>query len=161
MKFRYSGILWFLLVFVSPAQAQEPVFRLRDLDNQWKEYEELKGSSLTILDFWATWCQPCLRSIPHLIEMSQEYSDRGVAFIGISVDGTRNQSKIRPFVESMGVEYPILRDIDSELMSDLGVTAVPTLLVYNAEGELVYFHEGYRPGDESVIRKEIESQLKN
>ncbi len=56
-------------------------------------------------------------------------------------------------------EKSILRDINSELMSELGVTAVPTLLIYNAEGALVHIHEGFRPGDELSIRENIESFL--
>lgn len=139
--------------------AQEPDFRLRDIDNQWQEYPDLKGKNLTIIDFWATWCQPCIRSIPLLNEMAQEFEDKGVNFIGVSIDGPRNQSKIKPFLQSMGVEYPVIRDIDSELMSDLGVTAVPTLLIYDSNGDLIFFHEGFRPGDEDVIKNHIEEHL--
>jgi thiol-disulfide isomerase/thioredoxin len=152
-----AAILMLLIVII--VQGQEPVFRLRDLDNQWKEYHELKGTSLTVVDFWATWCQPCVRSIPLLSDMAEELEDRGVRFIGISIDGPRNQSKIKPFVHSMGVSYPIIRDVDSELMSELGVTAVPTLIIYNADGELLYFHEGFRPGDEKTIREHINKHL--
>ena len=148
-----------LLLVASTIRAQEPDFRLRDVDNQWKEYPELKGSELTIIDFWATWCQPCVRSIPLLSEMAREFEGQGVNFIGVSIDGPRNQSKIKPFLQSMGVDYPVLRDIDSELMSDLGVTAVPTLLMYDSEGELLFLHEGFRPGDEDVIRSHIEDHL--
>jgi len=148
-----------LLILGFAVFAQEPFFRLRDLDNQWKEYGDLKGTQLTVIDFWATWCQPCVRSIPLLNTLADEFTGQGVAFIGVSIDGPRNQSKIKPFIQSMGVGYPILRDIDSELMSELGVTAVPTLLVYDKGGELVYLHEGFRPGDEEVIRKHIEDQL--
>ena len=148
-----------LLLTVLGVQGQEPVFRLRDLDNQWKDYSALKGSRLTVIDFWATWCQPCVRSIPFLSEMAEELGDRGVRFIGVSIDGPRNQSKIKPFVQSMGVGYPILRDIDSELMSELGVTAVPTLMVFDAAGEMIFFHEGFRPGDEKTIRDHILKHL--
>lgn len=157
-KIKWEAVIALLLV-VSNLHAQEPVFRLRDLDNQWKEYEDLKGSNLTVIDFWATWCQPCLRLIPELSEMSDEFSPGGVNFIGVSVDGPRNQSKIKPFIQSMGVSYPILRDIDSELMAELGASVVPTLMVYDKEGELILFHEGFRPGDEEVIRKYLESYL--
>ena len=139
--------------------AQEPHFRLKDLSNQWKEYDDLRGSSLTVIDFWATWCQPCVQSIPHLNTMSAQYAERGVAFIGVSIDGPRNQSKIGPFVKSMGVSYPILRDINSELMSELNVSAVPTLLIYDSSGELVNIHEGFRPGDELIVSEMIESAL--
>ena len=148
-----------LLLSITIVQAQEPDFRLKDLDHQWKEYEALKGENLTVVDFWATWCQPCVRFIPLLNQMAGEFADQGVRFIGIAIDGPRNQSKIAPFIHSMGVTYPILRDLNSQLMSDLGVTAVPTLLIYGADGEQLYFHEGFRPGDEETIQKHIEEYL--
>lgn len=158
---RIIGVLAavFLLLLGTTTWAQEPYFRLRDLDNQWKEYSDLKGDELTVIDFWATWCQPCVRSIPLLNEMAQEFESRGVNFIGVSIDGPRNQSKIQPFLNSMGVEYPVIRDIDSELMSDLGVTAVPTLLMYDSSGDLIFYHEGFRPGDEDILRGHIEEHL--
>ena len=150
----------FLLLFILPGiKAQEPYFRLKDISNQWQEYDDLKGSSLTVIDFWATWCQPCIMSIPHLNEMASDYAEKGVNFIGVSVDGPRNQSKLAPFTRSLGISYPILRDINRELMSDLSVTAVPTLLIYNAEGKLIHTHEGFRPGDELSIREILNSFL--
>jgi cytochrome c biogenesis protein CcmG/thiol:disulfide interchange protein DsbE len=150
-----------LMLLATSIWAQEPDFRLRDLDNQWKEYSDLKGEELTIIDFWATWCQPCVRSIPLLSEIAKEFEAQGVNFIGVSIDGPRNQSKIKPFMQSMGVNYPVIRDIDTELMSDLGVTAVPTLLIYDSNGDLVFFHEGFRPGDEDVVRTHIKEHLEN
>ena len=147
------------LILASLLYGQEPVFRLRDLDNQWKEYEDLQGSQLTVIDFWATWCQSCVRSLPLLNEMSDEFAESGVKFIGVSIDGPRNQSKIKPFIKSMGITYPILRDMNSELMSELGVSACPTLMVFDNEGEVQYFHQGFRPGDEKIIRKHIEDHL--
>jgi len=148
-----------LFSYMAVLSGQEPVFRLRDLDDQWKEYADLKGDQLTVIDFWATWCQPCVRSIPLLNQMSVELKSKGVNFFGVSIDGPRNQAKVKPFIQSMGVTYPIIRDIDSELMKELSVSAVPTLVVYDAEGEQVYFHEGFRPGDEELIRNHIEELL--
>lgn len=159
MVIKKSGVTVILLLFVFMLHGQEPVFRLRDIDNQWKEFEDLKGTRLTVIDFWATWCQPCVRSIPLLSDMSEEFADQGVNFLGVSIDGPRSQSKVKPFILSMGVTYPIIRDVNSELMSELGVSAVPTLLVYDVDGELVYFHEGFRPGDEITIRTHIENLL--
>lgn len=156
-----NSIITLLLLFTSILEGQEPQFRLRDLDNKWQEYENLKGSKLTVIDFWATWCQPCVRSIPLLNEIAEDFKARGVSFIGISIDGPRNQSKVKPFIQSMGVTYPIIRDVDSELMSELGVSAVPTLLIYDSGGELVYFHEGFKPGDEQTIRDHISEELSN
>jgi len=155
-----------LLLILLPAvllqeviHAQEPYFELQDLDNQWTSYSALKGEQLTVIDFWATWCQPCLRSLPALNDLYNEYKSSGVNFIGISIDGPRNQSKLKPFVNSMGLDYPILRDINSEIMSEMSVTTVPTLLIIDKEGEVVFYHEGYRPGDEKYIRSNIEENL--
>jgi len=148
-----------VLVFTVFASAQEPAFRLKDLDDNWKEYGDLKGSALTVIDFWATWCQPCVRSMPLLNEIAKEFEEQGVRFIGVSVDGSRNQAKIAPFVRSMGITYPILRDMDSELMQNLGVTAVPTLIIFDSSGDQVFYHEGYRPGDEQLIREHLSGQL--
>lgn len=159
MKAREIVAAFFLLFMGTVIWAQEPDFRLRDLDNQWKEYSDLKGEELTVIDFWATWCQPCIRSIPLLNDLAREFESMGVNFIGVSIDGPRNQSKIQPFIQSMGVEYPVIRDIDSELMSDLSVTAVPTLLMYDSKGDLLFFHEGFRPGDEDIVRSHIEEHL--
>ena len=150
-----------LLINFVTAQSQEPYFRLRDLDNQWKEYADLKGSKLTVVDFWATWCQPCVKSLPLMNDMAVKFADDGVRFIGVSIDGTRNQSKIKPFIRSIGITYPIIRDVNSELMSDLSVTAVPTLLIYDSEGNQIYFHEGFRPGDELTIEQHIREHLEN
>lgn len=154
-----TGTSILLLVLAIPIFGQEPYFRLKDLDNNWKEYTDLQGSNLTVIDFWATWCHPCMKSIPLLDEIYREFQDQGVRFIGVSVDGTRNQSKIAPIVKSLGITYPIIRDIDSELMSDLGVSAVPTLLIYGPDGDQLFFHEGFRPGDEHIVRQQIEMHL--
>jgi thiol-disulfide isomerase/thioredoxin len=153
------GALIIMLSIFALISAQDPVFRLRDLDNQWQEYEDVKGSRLTVIDFWATWCQPCVKSIPLLNEIYIDFAPKGVNLVGISIDGTRNQSKIKPFVQSLGVNYPILRDINSDFMSEMGVTAVPTMIILSSEGEVLHFHEGFRPGDEELIREHIESHL--
>ena len=159
MNIKKIGAALLLLITIQVSQAQEPYFRLRDLNMKWQEYGDLKGSKITVIDFWATWCQPCVRSIPLLNDMAEEFADQGVRFIGVSIDGPRNQSKIAPFMHSMGVTYPVLRDLNSELMSELDVTAVPTLLIYNVDGEQLYVHEGFRPGDEASIHEHIKQNL--
>jgi len=159
MFIKRSIIAAILFTAVTSMFSQEPVFRLRDLDQKWMEYSDLSGDNLTVIDFWATWCTPCVKSIPLLNEIFEEYTGKGVRFIGISIDGPRNQSKIKPFIHSLGITYPILRDVNSELMSDLNVTAVPTLLVFDADGEQLFFHEGLRPVDEKLIRNQLDEML--
>lgn len=161
MKIKIFYIILITKLFFSASNivAQIPYFELKDLNNNYVTYEQVKGEKLTVIDFWATWCQPCLRSIPELIKLSDAFEEQGVKFIGISVDGPRNQSKLKPFVTSIGVKYTILRDINGEIMSELNVTAVPTLIIYDGNGKQVFIHEGFRPGDERIIKQELEKLL--
>jgi len=154
-------ILFFVSLFVfSFGNAQHIYeFQLETSEGQLKKYSELKGEELTVVDFWATWCKPCVNSIPKLVEISDNYSEKGVKFIGISIDSPRNLSKIRPFTQSIGINYPVLLDLDQEVLHDFNVSVIPTLIVIDKNDEIVYMHEGFAPGDESIIRKELDLLL--
>ena len=153
----------FILALSLPAfewQGGVPDFSLRNTDNELVSYSELKGENLTVIDFWATWCKPCISSMPRLVELYAEYRDQGVEFIGISVDSPRNLSKVKPFSSSLGITYPVLLDSNSELMGELNVTAVPTLIIIDKNDRIVDMREGFHAGDEEIIRQEIEKYLK-
>ncbi len=153
------GIFTFLLLVSNCLAGKIDDFTLKDLDNKRVSFSDLKGEKLTVLDFWATWCKPCARAIPKLITIYEDFKNEGVQMIGISVDSPRNLVKVKPFVNSMGIPYPILLDYNSELMSRLQVTALPTILIVDDEDEIVFIHWGYRPGDEDVLREEIEKLI--
>jgi thiol-disulfide isomerase/thioredoxin len=149
-------IFFYIIVCINTAIAGKlNDFVLKDLNNKRTSYSDLKGDKLTVLDFWATWCKPCARSIPGLILIYEENRENGVQVIGISVDSPRNLSKVKPYVSSKGITYPILLDSNSELISQLQVTAMPTLLIVDHEDEIIFVHRGYRPGDEEVIKEKI------
>jgi len=135
-------------------------FRLKNLDNKTVSYSQLKGKKLTVIDFWATWCKPCVRSIPKLVKLHEQYKNQGVEFIGVNVDGTRNLPKVKPFSHSLNIAYPVLLDVNNELMNKLKVTAMPTIIIVDANDEIVFFHQGYRPGDEKALEDEIKKFLK-
>jgi len=141
------------------SQGKVDDFQLRNTENRLLSYSDLEGEKLTVIDFWATWCQPCIRSIPRLLDLNESFKNSGVKFIGVSVDGPRNSSKVRPFTRSMGITYPILLDVNSDVMADLMVTAVPTLLIVDQSGNIVYRHEGFNAGDEEIIKEEIDKHL--
>ncbi|MCG8372678.1 MAG: TlpA family protein disulfide reductase [Balneolales bacterium] len=140
---------------LSTSDPKVPNFRLKNMDNRTTSYNQVKGETYTVIDFWATWCKPCIKSIPKLVEMADEFEDDGVQFVGISIDGPRNLAKVKPFARSLGINYPVLLDTNSEVMGQLGVRAVPSLLIVNSDDEIIYFHEGYQAGEEAEIREEI------
>lgn len=150
-------VILFIAGDLNSVQAQTEVhnFRLKNLNNRTVSYKQLKGDSLTVIDFWATWCKPCVKSIPKLVDMYDQLKDQGVQFIGISVDGPRNQSKIKPFSKSLGIDYPVLLDQENNVMSRLRVNVVPTLLIINRKDKIVHYSEGYTAGEEKIIKQTI------
>lgn len=135
-------------------------FKLKDLENNNKSFSELKGEKLTLIDFWATWCKPCVNAIPELNEIYEAYKDKGVSLIGINCDGPRSVAKVGPVSKSLQIKYPVLLDINSEIKTELNLMAFPTLLIVNTAGKIVWIHEGFVKGDSEEIIKEIEKQLK-
>lgn len=141
--------------------AQLPEFEVRDLDQNWIHLSDLNGEELTVIDFWATWCKPCVSAIPKLNALYVEFSNQGVEFVGINVDGPRNHSKVKPFVNTLNIKYPIVLDPDQDLVNEYNVTAFPTLIVVNSKGNELFVHEGFNPGDEKMIRDKLIKLLEN
>lgn len=150
-------ILLILGIYFPKSDAQTVYdFQLETPEGKSLSYNDLKGQNLTVIDFWATWCKPCVNSIPKLVELSNSYDPKNIAFIGVSIDSPRNLSKVKPFTQTVGITYPVLLDTDQQLMQDLNVTVIPTLIIANADSEIVYIHEGFAPGDEVLLKEEID-----
>ncbi|MFB6317148.1 TlpA disulfide reductase family protein [Saccharicrinis sp. FJH54] len=139
--------------------AQNMDLELKSVDNRWVNLEDLQGEQLTIIDFWATWCKPCLNAMPKINSIYEMYKDKGVNVIGINVDSPRNHSKVKPLLSSLKITYPVLYDMDEDVKNELNVSVLPTLCILDSEGKLVYTHEGFTPGDEEKIKEEIEKRL--
>jgi cytochrome c biogenesis protein CcmG, thiol:disulfide interchange protein DsbE len=158
MRFVYLLIILFAGSLSIKAQTIYD-FQLETSEGKTVSYTDIKGQYITVIDFWATWCKPCVNSIPKLVGLSNSYDSGEVAFIGISIDSPRNLSKVKPFTETVGITYPVLLDTDKQLMQDLNVTVIPTLIVVDSEDEIVYMHEGFAPGDEVLLKEEIDRIL--
>ncbi|WP_075590410.1 TlpA family protein disulfide reductase [Labilibacter marinus] len=133
-------------------------FKTNTLSNEVRSFEDLKGDQLTVLDFWASWCRPCIKAMPKLEKVYQEYKDKGVAVVGVNIDGPRSFSKAAPLIHSLKISYTNISDIEGKLKDELEVSSMPTLLIIKGN-KVVYRHEGYAAGDEEEWRKKIEKLL--
>lgn len=158
MRILVIVVTLFAMLNISAQQVRN--FKLKDIENNTQSFADLKGSKLTILDFWATWCKPCVKAIPKLNKIYEAYKDNGVEIIGVNCDGPRSVSKVAPLSKSLQIKYPILLDINSEIKSQLNLYAFPTLVIVNAENKVVWVHEGFVSGDEKIVIEEIEKLLK-
>ncbi|MFY0625282.1 MAG: TlpA family protein disulfide reductase [Reichenbachiella sp.] len=157
------SLLIFFLVAPSGSSFAQGMMqvRLKTVDGDYSSINDLKGSSLTVVDFWATWCKPCMKSIPKLVKLSHEFDENEVAFVGINADSPRNISKVRPLAKSLRIDYPVLMDTNQDLYNELQVLALPTLIILDSDGKILFSHEGYTPGDEKKFKMKIEEFLSN
>ena len=147
------------LVLIKIDEKKAPDFALKSLDGKTVKLSDYKGK-VVIIDFWATWCKPCNKPIPELNKVYELYKEKGLEIIGINCDGPRSISKVGPMAKSLQIQYPVLIDINTEVMNDLNLMAYPTLLMVNSEGKILWIHEGYVTGDTELIMAEIDENLK-
>ena len=84
--------------------SQRPDFRLANTTGEFVTAEDFTGKIL-LINFWATWCEPCLREMPMLVDLQREYGPAGLQVLGVAIDDVQN---VREFVQKYGISYPIL-----------------------------------------------------
>jgi thiol-disulfide isomerase/thioredoxin len=149
-------LLLALLVFSTLLNAQEKLdLKLNSINNEELQIKTLYSNGPLIINFWATWCQPCKAEIPHLIKLLQKYSEKGLSIVGINQDSQKSVAKVKSFVSAQKIEYPIVLDTNNEIFNRLNGQVLPYLLLINKEGKIVFKHTGYNPGDERKLEEEI------
>jgi thiol-disulfide isomerase/thioredoxin len=120
----------------APVARRMPTFALPDLEGRERRPEEWAGKVL-VVNFWATWCPPCLREIPAFTQLQASYGERGVQFIGIAID---DAEKVREFVRRQALNYPVLLgDTRADALSrQLGnrIGSLPYTVVVDSTGEV-------------------------
>jgi len=123
-------------------EIKAPDFSLRTTDNKDLKLSDYKGK-IVILDFWATWCGPCRRSVPDLIEIQKEYKN-DVVVIGISLD-IQTAKNVVPFINEFGINYPVVFG-NEKVVTDYGnIEAIPTSFVIDKKGNVVDMYVGLVP----------------
>ena len=132
-----------------------PDFTLYTLKGEEVKLSDYLGK-IVILDFWATWCAPCRKGIPDLISIQNEYKD-DLVVIGISLDQPSTQDDLVPFIESYGINYPVVLG-NIKVSSAYGnIQAIPTSFIIDQEGNIINKHIGIVP--KSTLVEEINSLL--
>lgn len=148
--------LWLTLVllFVSQSvlQAEQAAdFMLKDTQGKNRSLTEYLAEGPVLISFWATWCVPCKKEMPGLIEIWNTYSDSGLTLLAIAVDTPRTQAKVKSYARSQSWEMPVLLDTSGKLLRQYQGNNPPMTILIDPAGEMVFKHSGYAPGDEENI----------
>ena len=131
-----------------------PDFLLTDLSGQTLRLSDYRGK-VVVLDFWATWCDPCKQEIPHFIEMQQRYGAQGLQVIGISMDD--DEKAARDFQQQFKMNYPVA--LGNPKLADRygGILGLPITFMIDRSGRINARHVGATAAD--VLEAEIRRLL--
>lgn len=126
---------------------------------QMQTLGELKGKTV-VLDFWATYCPPCLEEIPHLVALQEQHKD--LQIIGLHVGGEEDRPKVPEFAKKLKINYT-LASPDEALTAALlaGETAIPQTFVFNRQGKLIEKFTGYDESVKNGLEMAITESLNN
>ncbi|MCH5237682.1 MAG: TlpA family protein disulfide reductase, partial [Muribaculaceae bacterium] len=143
------------------AFAELPSVVLKDMNGNTVDTSQLYNDGKPfIIDFWATWCKPCVRELNAIADVYEEWVDEtGVKIYAVSLDEGQDQERVKPFVSSKGWEYEILLDPNGDFKRSLGVSNPPHVFVVNGEGNIVWNHQGYVDGSEEEIIEAVKNAM--
>ena len=134
-----------------------PDFTLRTLAGPNLRLQEQRGQ-VVLVNFWATWCGPCRKEMPHLNRIADKYRASGLVMLGVNIDD--DVRKAADVANKLGVNFPVLLDTDKNVSRLYDLSSMPSTLVIDRSGRVRYVHRGYQDGYENLYDKQIRDLLK-
>lgn len=119
--------------------------------------QELRGKTVYV-DFWASWCAPCLRSMPLINALYGKYKDQGFEVVAINVDDPIEDGQ--DFLLDTPLDYLIAADTDNTVLEQYGVIGMPTSFLIDPDGQVRLVHMGFKEKDIEIIEREVTQLLK-
>jgi thiol-disulfide isomerase/thioredoxin len=134
-----------------------PDFTLPDLKGQQIRSADLKGR-VVVLDFWATWCEPCIADIPIWNRLYEKYGSRGLKVVGIAIQSGWADEDIKPFVAKHRMKYTILVG-NEQIVEQYSIIGLPTTYLIGKDWTVVKKYIGTLPGTEAEKEKELQREI--
>ena len=151
-------IAFFASSFKMNSEKPFPSVNIKTVDGKVVNTNDFtKQGKITVVSFWATWCTPCKRELDAIHEVYADWAETyDMQLLAITIDDARGLTKVPAIVKSKGWEFTVLADSKQELMQTLNFQTIPQTFLLDANGNIVYTHSGYNPGDEIKLEEEIQ-----
>jgi thiol-disulfide isomerase/thioredoxin len=143
-------------------------FEVTDLDgNAVRHTDERFAGKVVLVDIWGTWCPPCRDAVPGLVELQDEYREKGLVIVGVafedSKDATVRRERVTKFAEELGVNYLLCdggtREVEEVFPTLKGFRGFPTVVIIGRDGKVRHANTVFIPREEKKIRREVEKAL--
>ncbi len=153
---KYSYLLILVLFLSANFSAQKKTsFTISTIDNKRVELDKLYSKGPVLVNFWALWCEPCKEEMRHLNQIYEKYKDKGFTILGINQDSPKSVSKVRAYISSHRISFPIALDPGFQYLQKMNGQSIPYSILFDTDGNIVYKNVGYLPGDEIKLEEEI------
>ena len=139
------------------AGSAAPDFTLPDLKGKKVQLSSFKGKAV-VIDFWATWCEPCKIEMPWLVDLQKKYGPQGLQVLGVAMDDADEQT-IQEFARKMGVNYPVLKGTEAVADSYGGLDGLPAAFFLDRSGKIVDVAVGL--ASQSVLEDSVKRSLES
>ena len=156
LAFAWTAALVLSCANVSLAASEvAPDFTLKNMAGEDVKLTELLEDGPVVMDFWATWCKPCIKGFPQLQEIFDSYRSCGLKVLAVSIDGPKSTSRVGSFIKSKGYSFEVLLDSSQKVARKYHVSSVPRTVLIDTDGTIVYSVTGYRPTNHDELEKAI------
>lgn len=133
-----------------------PEISLKQLDGKTVDINELKGN-VVVLDFWATWCGPCITEIPHYNKLQEKYADKGLKIVGVTM-ASGEAKEVKPFTKRHNMKYSIFMGDDSQAY-DFNIIGFPTTYLLTKDWKIYRKYVGAGPRKSEQLEADIKRLL--